>query len=579
MRNWLIVAGAVVGVLGVGAVLVPSGLEQAFMKLHDKSYDEAQSDFATRWAKGDRSREVANALTELYVRLGDIDHAIDILFTYTEAKPDDDQALARLADLFRDAQRRDDYIKAVERLTKDKPDDVHQLRRLEKLYDMAGRNEERIKVLQTLVHSRDAAIEDHEALADMLASKDDSKGALEVLYNAFRRWPGKATADMAQTFVALVADTERVDLINSVIDPWIARIKDPVSVDAVSGTLAARQLPVQALDVIESSGAYKANVPQTIVLAARIESRLNRTAQAFARVEKLRAAKLLPMSGDDIYVETALRLGKRKDALDHVMARGPENLHPWLQTWVIGQAASLGDTQFLTDMQTRLEAAGPNVQPFVLGRIALALGDRAKAERLANEARPLAHDASTQIAVAGLFADLGDTGKARDLLAEAARDPATLSADDLIQAVPVAVTVKDAARALAMATTLREARPSELAEILYARALTVSGRGREALALLDELGSTSEAAEAAMFEALKGSGQVAEMQKRLYELLDDGAVSQYRRTNYVYMLNDTKTIVAPGAKRIVDGLNDDLEDDATTGNPRLARIEDRKSVV
>jgi hypothetical protein len=55
--------------------------------------------------------------------------------------------------------------------------------------------------------------------------------------------------------------------------------------------------------------------------------------------------------------------------------------------------------------------------------------------------------------------------------------------------------------------------------------------------------------------------------------LDDGAVSQTRRTNYVYMLNDTKQIMARGAARIVDGLKDDLDDDTIAGTARLARIE------
>src|SRR6185503_18968957 len=109
----------------------------------------------------------------------------------------------------------------------------------------------------------------------------------------------------------------------------------------------------------------------------------------------------------------------------------------------------------------------------------------------------------------------------------------------------------DGTRALAMDEILRTVRPGETAEILYARALTANDRGREALGLLDDLDSKTEAAEAATFEALKATNQIAEMQARLFDLLDDGAVSQTRRTNYVYMLNDTKTIVASGAKRIV----------------------------
>jgi len=573
MNRWLIVAFAVGAVLTLGVVLVPSGLERAFMELRDKSYDQAQTSFEQRWAKGDRSREVANALTELYVRLGDVDRAIDVLFAYIEKKPNDSEAMTRLADLFRDSQRRDDYIKTLERLIKAKPDDVSLLRRIEKLYDLAGRTDDRIKTLAKLCLSAGGTPRDHDALADLLAATGKKVEALEVLYNAFKRWPKQGTSDIAQTFAALAIDANRTDLVGSVLAPWTANITDPVSIDAISGTLASKGKPDLALAVITASGAFKRGTPQTIVLAARTESKLGRTADAFARVEKLRAAKRLPTSGDDIYVETALRLGKRKEALDHVMARGPQNLQPWLQTWVIAQASDLGDTAFLTQMRDRIVSASGDSQPFVLARLALALGEKEKARALAVKAAPLAQDTPTRIAAATLFADLGDVAPARALIETAIPDPAALTADDMIQAIPVTVVIRDGSRALAMAEILRNARPGETAEILYARALTASGRGKEALKLLDDLDSKSEAAEAATFEALKASNQIAEMQTRLFDLLDDGAVSQARRTNYVYMLNDTKVIVAPGAKRIVESLKDDLDDDVIAGTARLARIE------
>lgn len=573
MNRWLIVAFAVFAVLTLGVILVPSGLERAFMELRDKSYDEAQASFEERWARGDRSREVANALTELYVRLGDVDRAIDVLFAYNEKMPKDREAMSRLADLFRDTQRRDDYIKTLERLLQGKPDDVSLLRRIEKVYDLAGRTDDRIKTLVKLCLSSEGTPRDHDALGDLLAATGKKLEALEVLYNAFKRWPQQATPDIAQTFAALAVDANRGDLIKTALAPWVENVNDPVSIDAISGTLASKGKSDLALIVITSSGAFKHGTPQTIVLAARTESKLGRAAEAFARVENLRAAGRLPLSGDDIYVETALRLGKRKEALDHVMARGPQNLQPWLQTWVIAQASDMGDAGFLTQMRDRIASATGDTQPFVLGRLALALGDKDKARAYAARAVPLAQDTASRIAVAALLADLGEATPARALIEAAIPDPAALTADDMIQAIPVTVVIKDGGRALAMAEILRTARPGEMTEILYARALTASGRGKEALELLDDLGSKSETAEAAVFEALKATNQVAEMQTRLFDLLDDGAVSKARRTNYVYMLNDTKVIVARGADRIVDGLKDDLDDDTVAGTARLARIE------
>src|SRR6185436_12586638 len=112
-----------------------------------------------------------------------------------------------------------------------------------------------------------------------------------------------------------------------------------------------------------------------------------------------------------------------------------------------------------------------------------------KARAFAAKAAPLAQDTPSRIAVAALLADLGEAASARALIEAAIPDPAALTADDMIQAIPVTVVIKDGARALAMAEILRNARPGETAEILYARALTASGRGKEALGLLDDLDS------------------------------------------------------------------------------------------
>ena len=55
MNRWLIVLVAVVAVLTLGVVLVPTGLERAFMELRDKSYDQAQTSFEQRWARDRKS--------------------------------------------------------------------------------------------------------------------------------------------------------------------------------------------------------------------------------------------------------------------------------------------------------------------------------------------------------------------------------------------------------------------------------------------------------------------------------------------------------------------------------------------
>lgn len=571
MKRWIAAGVFVCVLLGLGAVLAPSVSERSFMHLRDKDYAAAQQSFEERWANGDRSRQVANALVELHIRLGEIDKAADTLLTYVNAHPHDAEATTRLAELFRDAQMRDKYMATLEKLVRERKEPAT-MRQLEKVYDMAGKVDERIKVLRELVMSREAEPNDHIELAALLAANDE-RGALEVLYNVFRRWPSEVDTETAQAFVALAADNERDDLVRAVVFPWIATRKDHTAVDALVTTLSAKRKVALALELAKKSGALAKSVPQTVVLTARLETRSREGAAAFARLDVLRKAKQLPTSGDDVYVEAALQTGKRDAALEHVLSRGPEHLPYWMQSWVVAKAAEAGDDKFLKAMQTQFAKGETVARSFMLSRIALALGNRDEARRLAARAKPLATDTASAIAVAGLLVDIGETGEALRLFVNATPDPASVAVDDLPSAVSVAIAVRDVKRAMTMAEALRTARPGQVSDVLYARALTLSGRGKEAIEILEDYPQFDDAVEVATFEALKATGQIAQLQTELFDRFNNDDASLSRRTNYVYMLNDAKVIVGKGANTIVERLADDLDNDELQGSPRLSRIE------
>lgn len=571
-RRWIAATVFVIAVLGLGMALAPSVSERSFMHLRDKDYATAQLSFEERWKKGDRPREVANALVELHIRLGEVDKAADILLTYVNAHPHDAEATTRLAELFRDAQMRDKYMATLEKLVREHKDPAT-MRQLEKVYDMAGKPKERIAILRQLVMSRQAEVNDHIELAALLAGADDMRGALEVLYNVFRRWPSDVDTETAQEFVAIAADNERDDLVRAVVFPWIAARKDNTAVDALVTTLSSKRKPLLALELAKKSGALAKSVPQTVVLTARLEMRAKQGAAAFARLETLRKSKKLPAAGDDVYVEAALQSGKRDAALSLVLSRGPEGLPYWMQSWVVAKAAEAGDDKFLKAMQAQFAKGGTAQRSFMLSRIALALGNRDEARRLAMQALPLATDTASAIAISGLLVDIGEPAQALRLFDGATPDPASVAVDDLPSAVSVAIAVNDTKRAMVMAETLRTARPGQVADVLYARALTLSGRGKEAIDILEDYPQFDDAVEVATFEALKATGQIAELQTELYDRLNNDDASLSRRTNYVYMLNDAKGPMAKGANTIVGKLADDLDNDQLQGSPRLARIE------
>ena len=571
MTRWIAVGLVMAGIMLSGIAVVPSGLERAFMLLRDNDFTQATQSFEQRWKRGDHSREVANALAELYVRLGDTDKAAEVLVQFVAENPNDRPALARLAEIFRDGQRRDKHIVTLERLWKQKHD-FRLLRSLERLYELADREDDRIKALTVLVHSPVATISDHEELSSLLAPRNPTQ-ALETLFNAFKRWPTSVDVDTAQTFVALAADSHREDLIKTVIAQWVKQKPSYASIEPLAVTLISKRLDSLALDTVLVSGALAMLDPATIILAARIESKLRKFDQAFSRLELLRAANKLPSKGDDVYVETAIFTKHRDLALAHILTRGPGNLPFWLQSWVVTKARDVGDNDFLVSLKAAFENTKGVAKSFMMGRIEHALGDRKLAQMFAERAKLEVVDQSSGIAVAGLFADLGINSRALELLLVAAPDAAHVPIDDLPQAATVALSIKEAQLALAFSSALREARPSTSSDIIFARALGLSKRTDEALEMLDEIESWSEEKELAVFEVLKGADRFSELQKKLCERMDAEDATLSQRTNYAFMLNDFKTFEAKEVVNIAPRIADDLDDSALEGPSRLSRIE------
>lgn len=570
MNRWVLITFGAVAAIALGVAVVPSGLEQAFMSLRDRQYPQATRGFEARWQSGERSREVANALSELYLREGNPTKAAEILSLYVAAHPDDQPALRRLAEIFRDDQQRLKFISTLETLWK-KNRDVEVLRTLAKLYELADREDDQLNALRLLTTSASAQLNDFESLGSLLAARDP-KAAISTYQAAFKKWPKLVGNDTAQSFTALVTENDRQDLVRTVIFPWLAAQPGYAAVEGIATTLTARRMAKEALEATLASGALSSADPLAIVLAARLESRLLHHDSAFNRLEALRLAGKLPRKGDDVYVETAIQTQHRELALDHVLDKGPENLPFWLQTWMVSKALEANDTKFLSDLQSKTGGT-PASGKFLLARIALALGNKKQALELASEAEKSASDVSSGIAVASLYADLGQVEQAKRLLILHAPDPGHVPLDDLAQAIGVALTVKDEARSLSLAQALRQARPDQSADILYARALGMNGKTSQALSILDEVEPWSDAKDFAVFEVLKTGGNQRELQAMLMlrMVAEDATLAQ--RTNYSFMLNDFPSLEAPVSKDVVDQIADDLDQPEIKNAPRLSRIE------
>lgn len=564
----LFVAAAV----GASLVLVPSTFDFAFMRLRDKEYAAALGEFEARYKRGEQTRDVVFPLADLYERDGAVDNAIEILTKYLAANPQDTDAKKRLAGLQEDAQQLDGRIKTLEKLAASNPS-ADKLRELARLQDVKGHVDGRIAALNQLAAMGEANETEHGVLANLLAAQGKRREALTVLFNAMQRWPATLPVASVQTFLALAADEKRTDLFSSIILPWAQKQADIRVIEGIASTYIDKGQTDEALRFVDATAAMRAGAPDTIVLAARLEDQFGKPQAGFARLQRLAASERLPANAEEIFVGLALRLNESEAAFARVLKKGPAVFNDALLIYTVNQAFQLERKDTISAIAKGLDTDKAPARPLVQGSIAYVQGDPAKALVFADSARTKIEAPRERLLLSGLYTDLKAAGPAREILTDVAKMPDSLSAEELSLAIPVAVTLKEAPLAMTMANLYRARQPGPLAEIHYARALTVNGRGEEAITLLETVKAPGDLVETAVFEALRAVGRLKDLQDKLYAKLQIEGLSDVKRSNAVYLLNDLKVPHGPDARAITEGLVDDLDRDDIGGQPRLGRID------
>src|SRR5713101_6712547 len=136
--------------LGLSILLVPGKGELALIHFKDKEYEVARRSYEERLSSGNRSIDVVIPLTQLYLQFGEVEKAVQLMEEFVRDNPNDVGALQRLGKFFQYAERRQDYLKILERLAALDPTEDH-LRELASTYNFTAQYEKQIQVLKILV--------------------------------------------------------------------------------------------------------------------------------------------------------------------------------------------------------------------------------------------------------------------------------------------------------------------------------------------------------------------------------------------------------------------------------------------
>lgn len=150
IRKEFIFAGllTVAGVAG-GYWLLPKSDDVAQMQVQDYNYDNPQAHYEQLFNSGDHSTEVVQQLVRIKTNTGEIDRAIEVLEIYVKEHPEDEKALQQLGDLYRYAQRYDDYMVILESRAKEK-ETVIVLQEMAELYNFFQEQQKQQETLARL---------------------------------------------------------------------------------------------------------------------------------------------------------------------------------------------------------------------------------------------------------------------------------------------------------------------------------------------------------------------------------------------------------------------------------------------
>ena len=407
----------VAGGMAAGVYLVPRGGELATMYYRSGRLDEARRILEHEMRDGEVSASNVHYATQTYLRLGDVDRAIALIERYVQAHDGDVTALRILSNLYRDVGRVALYRLSLERLEEIAPS-AEQRMELVRVYRAAGLYDQWFAMLDRLVQQNVAPAADYMTVAMIKASRGDREGALRTLALLIERHPRATRIAADELRVNLELDAARPDRALAAAEDSIRRIPDADTAVAFAELFVRRDRPALALKVLDPFAARARDDIEFARVLISLEISQGRAASALARLEALDAAGKLTPSDRNYLISASLATGKWESAKS-AFAR-IEFAALWQSSieLMAREGIARNDHGLLKAIAARITPEFREAFPITAAEIALVLGDRAGAKRLADEAgRRETLSGGERIALATVYARLDEVEQAKRLLA------------------------------------------------------------------------------------------------------------------------------------------------------------------
>ena len=367
---------AVVG-LGVSWLIFPGDDEVAFLQYKDKWYSKALVLYELQIEQGNYSAQVVSPLTDLYLKYGLIDKAVELMETFVKRNPNHVDALKKLGLFYQYAQRQNDYTRTLERVYDIEPD-PEVLRKLSAIYNFNGNLDRQMTVLKKLTTQFQGSRQDHIDLAYLYASQQDYEAAVSTL-DRFAKRKKESDPVIVELMINLLIDASQPQRAFKLASASIRQGNEGDALRYANRLHSRNQhaLAYQLLEPYQSKAEVNPAMLQTLV---NLEIAQDKKGSAFNRLARLFDGDQLPVQQLGLFVTFLI---ERNDLrrMKKLVRSAPLDWVNRDQLWIIAILFEQGnDTASLQAMHSRLNPDMRSEYPVIDIKLTIATrADGAKA--------------------------------------------------------------------------------------------------------------------------------------------------------------------------------------------------------
>lgn len=220
-KTFFIILLLTIAALAAGYFLMPREQEVALMQMKDKRFEEARGSYEKQLADGNVTIEVVTRLSELYLQIGAVDKAIEVMEKYIATKPTDINAREKLGVYYQYAQRQEDYLRNLEEIQKLTPKPEN-LKTLSDIYNFNTQYEKQAETLNQLVETdQGGSVKNFMDLAYIHAAKKAYPEAIDILKEFKTKHPEEYGFEQTELMLTLMFDAKRGEEAALEADEWV----------------------------------------------------------------------------------------------------------------------------------------------------------------------------------------------------------------------------------------------------------------------------------------------------------------------------------------------------------------------